>query len=107
MATQATLNQPFPDLISVSNVVGLPFRDLVTPYVMTAVSDFTVDSLIVAGRFPTPPAALGFLLDIYNDEGETVYLLDGLESPYTIGGAVFPESGFLEPTIGQIWPRIG
>jgi len=106
MAVQGTLVQPFPDLITVANVVGLPSGKTITPYVMTTAIDFTVDT-IIAGRFLTPAAALGFLADVYDEEGEAVYRLDKLASPYTLTGAVYPESDFLEPTQGQIWPRIG
>jgi hypothetical protein len=34
-------------------------------------------------------------------------VFDGLTTPYIFTGALFPGSPFLEPTIGQIWPRTG
>lgn len=106
MAVQATLVQPVPDFITVENLAGLPSGRLITPYVMTTAVDFTVD-FIISGRFPTPAAALGFLIDVYDEEGDPIYGVGGLASPYIFTGAVYPESDFLEPTQGQIWPRIG
>jgi len=54
--------------------------------------------------FPTPPISWGVLTDLDIDP---VYSVTGLTAPYYLIGAVYPESPYLEPTIGQIWPRIG
>lgn len=60
-----------------------------------------VASALISGRFSIPPSALGFIT-----EGESVLGLKlGLQTPYVIQGALDPESPYLEPTIGQIWPR--
>lgn len=79
---------------------------LIDTYVFTGASDFTVDA-VIAGRFPTPPAALGFLTDVGDEEGEVFQAVEGLSTPWVIAGAVYPESPYLESTTGQIWPRIG
>lgn len=55
-------------------------------------------------RFPTPPMAFGFLI-----EPEVDMPFDGLPSHKSVNvltvGALSPEGLYLEPTIGQIWPR--
>lgn len=65
----------------------------------------TVDSVPVPriSVFPVPPTAWGFATELDLD----LYPFIALGPPYQIIGAVYPESDFLEPTIGQIWPRIG
>lgn len=109
MAVQATLIQPVPDLAAIENVAGLPFGGMITPYEMTTAVDFTVDSQFVSGRFPTPAAALGFLTDVYDENGDPPYRIppDGILSGAggQIYGALSPAGPYLEPTIGQIWPR--
>lgn len=57
----------------------------------------------VANRFPTPASAIAFLTDEPDEELQPV----AGTSPYFINGALSPESDYLEPTLGQIWPRIG
>lgn len=57
---------------------------------------------IASDSFPTPPSSFGWLGDVNFDI--TLY---GLEAPYILTNAVAPESTHLEPTLGQIWPRIG
>lgn len=108
MAIQGDLVQPYPDLVSLDLVAGVSLGDLVEPYVLTLATDFTIDS-IKSGRFPTPSAALGFLTQVLTDDGEFPYQIPpyGLSPPYFIVGSLYPESDFLEPTKGQIWPRIG
>lgn len=99
MAVLGTLIEPYAQ-DSVDNVAGLPNGYLITPYeadVPTGVS------AVIAGRFPTPPSAFGFLTPVYEWE----LLLDGLSPPYVYTSALSPEATHLEPTIGQIWPRIG
>lgn len=58
----------------------------------------------IASRFPVPPSALGFANDIELD-----LAFDRVASISQIGlflsGALVPESAYLEPTTGQIWPR--
>lgn len=55
-------------------------------------------------RFPTPPSAWGFLIDV--DAELTFGLLRSttMGGQFT-GGALAPGSELLEPTLGQIWPR--
>lgn len=52
----------------------------------------------ITNRFPTPPSAWGFMVSV-----DTGLAFDGVTAALT--GAVFPESIYLEPIIGQIWPR--
>lgn len=56
----------------------------------------------IAQRFPVPQSAMGFCIDV-----DFEMVLNGLDPRGIIVGAVYPESVYLEPTIGQIWPRIG
>lgn len=109
MAVQAQLVQPAPDYMDVDRVAGIPVGDLVTPFVMTSAFDFTVESQFRAGRFPVPSAALGFLTSVADPEGDPPYRvpLPGLMPPYYIASALVVEGPYLEPTTGQIWPRIG
>lgn len=73
----------------------IPQGGLTTPYPITDVDGITANLIT---RFPTPPSAFGFLTDV--DFGMD---LRGITK--VIAGAVFPESLYLEPTTGQIWPR--
>jgi hypothetical protein len=80
MALIAGCSQPYPDLTSV-DAVPIP----------------------ITNRFPVPVVAWGFGVDIEDALGP----IQGLTPPYAIAGAVNPEALYLEPNIGQIWPRIG
>ena len=81
MAIIANLAQPYPDFTSVGSGVVFP---------------------IIANRFPVPQMALGVCADLD-------LVLDPLAiiSPYYVMNALHPEGTHLEPTTGQIWPRIG
>lgn len=85
-----------PFILTDLELVGpIPQGGLTTPQETTDAEGVTA---ILASRFPTPPSAFGFLLDLDVDldfNGVTAY----------IPGAVYPESIYLEPTTGQIWPR--
>lgn len=98
MALIATLAEPVV-ITDLELVDPYAYGDLTTPFTLDVAP--TGFSAILANRFPTPPAAFGFLTDV----------LDAVSDPAGIAGvltgAVYPESGYLEPTIGQIWPRIG
>lgn len=85
----------------------LPVGDLATVVVIDSVPGLM--GVVIANRFPTPPSALAFFTDYpLPEEGEyNVGEGTGFGPPYLLLGAVYPESDFLEPTIGQIWPRIG
>lgn len=74
------------------------------PYTMTALPDFTFEGIIRGGQFPTPPSALAFLVDPFA-ESDIELAFSRIHTPYAITGALFPESDYLEPTTGQIWPR--
>lgn len=52
----------------------------------------------IGNSFPVPPTAWGWLI---TPEVDLAY--DGVLA--VLAGAVYPESLYLEPTIGQIWPR--
>lgn len=61
-------------------------------------------------RFPVPGFSWGFITDIFVINAAALdnpIAYDALGPPYIIFGALNPESDFLEPTRGQIWPRIG
>lgn len=106
MATQGT---PLRDV----NVVGAPLQvveaipigDLVDLERITRANISKVGPTNYANRFPTPPSAFGFLTEVTNEDGDVPYMIAGLSTPYILIGAVYPESRFLESTIGQIWPR--
>lgn len=78
MALIANCNQPFSDLLSVNRV-----------------------SPPIAQRFPVPGEVKAFCVE---PEGLDLVLSGGIS--YTVTGAVVnPESNYLEPITGQIWPR--
>lgn len=54
----------------------------------------------IGARFPVPPIAWGF-----GDEPDLAWSLNLLTG--YIMGAVSTEGVYMEPTLGQIWPRIG
>lgn len=65
-----------------------------------------VEATRLTNRFPTPPIAWGFC-GVPESE-EDIWVIDGLDVPYLImGGPLHPEGAYVEPTLGQIWPRIG
>lgn len=66
------------------------------------VTSIDTTPLPITSRFPVPPTAWGFMTD-----GETELIVEGLTAPYYLMGAVAAEGSYLEPTRGQIWPRIG
>lgn len=63
-----------------------------------------VEALNITNRFPTPPAAFGFLITPIID-----FAFDRMDPVIggTLIGVLLPEGDYLEPTRGQIWPRIG
>lgn len=64
-----------------------------------------VEPIRRTNEFPTPPIAWGFC---GGPEIEDMWELGMLESPYIVmGGPLHPEGAYIEPIIGQIWPRIG
>jgi hypothetical protein len=100
MATQGTpLVSPY-ELTTVDLVMALPFGDVNTPF--EGVNPDGVDGVVRANAFPTPPIAWGFLTDVIDS-----WEIEGIEAPYHVGGALAPGGTYLEPNIGQIWPRIG
>jgi hypothetical protein len=104
----ATQGSPLLDV----NITGAPL-DSLAPIPIGALTDDggTVMSRIatasLTNRFPTPPAAFGFLINVVDEDYNLAYKLDALTSPYVINGALNPPGQYLEPTIGQIWPRVG
>lgn len=67
------------------------------------VASVDVVSPPITARFPVPPTAWGFMTDVLEAVGD----IEGLSTPYYMMGAVAAEGSYLEPTRGQIWPRIG
>jgi len=98
MAVQGSLISPF-ELDAVELVGPAAYGDLITPY--EGVNPDGVNGTIRTNIFPTPPVAWGFLTDVLDAVGPIV----GLSGRYFIIGAVYPESPYLEPNVGQIWPR--
>lgn len=78
----------------------IPQGTLSDPYEVTD-TDLIVPP-VRSNVFPTPPAAFGFLIDVIGWDSSA---FDGLMPGGLRWGAVYPESRYLEPTIGQIWPR--
>jgi len=52
--------------------------------------------------FTVPPTAYAFLTEGENAVPFPAYKL---QSPYVVQGAVSVEGKYLEPNVGQIWPR--
>jgi len=85
-------------------------QDWLVPIPIGALIDVPSASLsgvvsLLKNRFPVPdplPLIHGYAID--PDEELT---FSGLVTPYHITSALHPEGSYLEPTIGQIWPRIG
>lgn len=102
MAQIATLLQPYTAPEPPPGVQPLPVGALVDvdPVGLSAGITSTV-----ANRFPVPPSALVFSIDPLV-EADVPLELGGLYGP-NIGGALTPAGSYLEPTIGQIWPRTG
>lgn len=98
MAIIGDLTEPYL-VTALAFVEPIPVGDLMMPYEVTGVSGV---SEIVLDRFEVPAVAWGFLLDLEDDVS-----FDKIESPYVVAGALTSEGDYLEPTIGQIWPRIG
>lgn len=98
MAQIATLTEPY--LVTTFDFVApLPYNKLTETFVVSSPLEGWV-APIVTNRFPTPPTAVAFLGVVDFD-----MQIDGLGPPYSIIGAVYPETKYLEPTVGQIWPR--
>lgn len=103
MAVQiATLAQPYTASEPLPAVQPLPVGALVD------VDPVTIQLGVVStitSRFPVPPTAVAFLNDPSAD-ADVPLALGALFGP-GIGGALSPGGPYLEPTIGQIWPRTG
>ena len=98
MATQGTpLVTPF-SLAAIELLGDNLGTPLAIPFEMVSVNALSGTNFIQ--RFPTPPSVGSFLTDV-----EIEMAFDRIQAPYVFTGAVYPESPFLEPTIGQIWPR--
>jgi hypothetical protein len=58
----------------------------------------------LAGALPLPRVTWGWVTTV---EFVEEYVIEGFIPPYYIMSALQPEGEYLEPTVGQIWPRIG
>jgi len=81
---------------SLELVNRIPIGPLITPFELT---EQPLISEFVPNRFPVPPTAAGFITDV---EDETRKMTGVTQ---TIVSALSPAGSYLEPTIGQIWPR--
>lgn len=102
MAVLGTLIEPY-QLAAIDFISPIPVGNLVDPYEFVAVD---LAGAPISNRFPTPPIAWGFLTDVDFEMITHESWGDPLPGGY-ISGALAPAGLFLEPTIGQIWPRIG
>lgn len=73
--------------------------EIICPTDFTDVGGFSAP---ITARFPVPSLSWGFCIDLGLE-----FPLVHVGSPYYIMNAVAPEGDYLEPTTGQIWPRIG
>ena len=78
-----------------------------SPYELT--SRDPAISAVESNRFPVPPTAGGFLVDpsIWNFPDFPVLESPRLGATKILFSSLLPENTHLEPTLGQIWPRIG
>jgi hypothetical protein len=102
MAAIGTLIEPA-TIDTVEQFQPLPIGPLIDVAPITSVSGASAP---VANRFPVAPSAFAFLTGVDSLLDEPI-VISGLMSPYFIVGAVYPQSDYLEPTLGQIWPRTG
>ena len=94
------LDQPYDIGDLFPGIPGIPVYPPITPYhqgEVTGIAD------ILANRFPTPPQAVGFLTDPFFELDVSILVEGIVGNP--ISGALTAEGKYLEPTIGQIWPR--
>lgn len=98
MANQGNLTFPY-EVVTPDLLLGEPVGALVDVELVASPDGVTGT---LTNRFPVPPTAGGFCVDV--DTGLDV---SGLDGAHIIVGALLPEGDYLEPTIGQIWPRIG
>lgn len=92
MAEQGTLITPYIQG-ALELIAQLKLGNLITPWTSPVPDRITAQ---YGNRFPVPPVSFAFLVDV------NPVIVDRAS---IISGAVFPESSYLEPTIGQIWPR--
>jgi hypothetical protein len=105
MAEIANLNEPY-TLGEVEELPPLPIGELIDVVTLGAPDLGVTAPYLITNRFPTPPTAIAFLTDVFRLMEEPM-TFDGLGPPYILTSAVSPGGDFLEPTTGQIWPRIG
>lgn len=86
----------FPPYDEVELVDRIPIGPLVTPFELT---EQTSIGQTISARFPVPPTAAGFITDVPDEDRR----MSGVAM--AIGSALSPAGSYLEPTIGQIWPR--
>jgi hypothetical protein len=100
MAQIATLTQPYTaDTVEV--IRGIPVAPLSMPFTFSGPVSGIAST--ISNRFPVPPTAAAFLTLVDALEYEPFALDLVFGNP--IIAALTPESVYLEPTIGQIWPR--
>lgn len=74
----------------------IPIGPLASPYELIEQTGITE---ILSNRFPVPPTAAGFVTDVPDEDRKSTGVV------MTIISALSPAGSYLEPTIGQIWPR--
>lgn len=75
--------------------------EVLSPYEIISVP---VDAVLWRqSPFPVPPLAVAFVTEVEEAVGPKT--LVGNPPMLVVHGALFPQSDYLEITIGQIWPR--
>lgn len=106
MAVEGTeLYEPYSVGAPIELMLGVPYGDLVEPYTQGTPELLTGQ---LNNRFPVPASAQAFLIDL-GPLYDPLMSFDYLNSVATgyFAGALAPEGDFMEPALGQIWPRIG
>src|SRR4051812_38926397 len=103
MAVIANLKEPV-TIETVEAVQPLPVGALIDVITVDSPNTGLTSPYLITNRFPVPPTAVAFLTGV-DAFFETPIIIEGVTK--VIGSALAPEGDFLEPTKGQIWPRIG
>jgi hypothetical protein len=88
-------------ITSLEKLTPLSYGDFCTPFEMTLPNCI---SSVMSQRFPVPSIAWGFLAAVENSSVFPQWAFTR-GPPYFLGSALTPEASYLEPKIGQIWPR--
>lgn len=102
----ATQGDPLTDVAlvaSVESVAPIPMGDLLDIDAYGPV--YYVEATVRSNRFPTPPSAFGFLIDVDAQFMFSAMPPATLVLPFKSGILAPIDASVLEPSLGQIWPR--